>query len=102
MIVNGGGQKSKAVAHYRAGNPIKHCGVCQNYIGKACKVVAGPINPYMISDDYVPFSPNPLKEKGITYTLQGNIVKPGPARVAPGGGGSALLSVGYTGNKLLG
>ena len=70
----GAGTMSPEDASYRKGNPIKHCGVCTNYTGGACKVVAGPINPYMVSNEFNPWRPNPLHEDGVHFHLKGTDV----------------------------
>ncbi len=74
MIDPGGGQQSQEQASYRNGNPIKHCGICVHYKGGACEVVAGDINPYMVSNEFDPWRPNPLHAKGVHFYLKGNEV----------------------------
>jgi len=68
-----GGTMSKEQAQYRNGNPLKHCGLCRNYQGDSCKIVAGSISPYMISNEYNPHT-NPLQAQGITFSLHGSEV----------------------------
>jgi hypothetical protein len=68
-----GGKISKEQAQYRKGNPLKHCGLCQNYVGSACTVVEGKINPYMISNKYHAHL-NPLQADGVTFKLKGGKV----------------------------
>ena len=77
MMDAGGGppaQQSPEQAQYRTGNPIKHCGICTHYKGGACEVVVGDINPYMVSNEFNPWRPNPLHAKGIHFYLKGTDV----------------------------
>ena len=69
-----GGQQSQEEASYRHGNPIKHCGICVHYKGGSCEVVEGDINPYMVSNEFDPWRPNPLHSKGVHFYLKGNEV----------------------------
>lgn len=50
-------------ANYRAGSPVKHCGICQWYEGgDQCSKVQSPISAYGVSDVYQA-SPNPFGSK---------------------------------------
>lgn len=38
---------------YGRGDPISHCGICVNYLGRGqCKAVMGKVSPYGLSNQY--------------------------------------------------
>jgi hypothetical protein len=77
------GKISQQQANYRAGSPLKNCGLCQHFTGSessepyACTRVAGEISPFGFSDEYGK-QDNPFREndEDHRYAMQGGNVVP--------------------------
>jgi len=80
-------KQSQQEANYRAGNPLKNCGLCEHFEGvpgkapDGCEAVDGTISPFGYCDIYVK-QPNPFGD-GHKYTMRGGQIAPAPSAAAP-------------------
>ena len=84
----GEGKQPQGAVNYRAGTPLKNCGLCEHFEGvpgkapDGCEVVDGTISPFGYCDIYVK-QPNPFGDQH-KYTMRGGQVTPvPPAAAAP-------------------
>ena len=88
----GEGKQPQDAVSYRAGNPLKNCGLCEHFDGvpgkapDGCEVVDGEISPFGYCDIYVKQA-NPFGDQH-KYSMQGGKVTQAPAE-PPG-----LLTIG--------
>ena len=84
----GEGKQPQEAVHYRAGTPLKNCGLCEHFEGvpgkapDGCEAVDGTISPFGYCDIYVK-QPNPFGDQH-KYTMgPGGQIAPAPAAAAP-------------------
>ena len=79
----GEGKQPQGAVNYRAGTPLKNCGLCEHFEGvpgkapDGCEAVDGTISPFGYCDIYVK-QPNPFGDQH-KYTVRGGQVTQAPA-----------------------
>ena len=83
----GEGKQPQEAVHYRAGTPLKNCGLCEHFEGvpgkapDGCEAVDGTISPFGYCDIYVK-QQNPFGDQQYTMGPGGQIA-PAPPAAAP-------------------
>jgi hypothetical protein len=86
MSEPGEGKQPQEAVHYRAGTPLKNCGLCEHFEGvpgkapDGCEAVDGTISPFGYCDIYVK-QPNPFGDQH-KYQLSGDQIMPAAAAAA--------------------
>ena len=84
----GEGKQPQGAVNYRAGTPLKNCGLCEHFEGvpgkapDGCEAVDGTISPFGYCDIYVK-QPNPFGDQHKYRMGPGGQIAPAPAAAAP-------------------
>ena len=83
----GEGKQPQGAVNYRAGTPLKNCGLCEHFEGvpgkapDGCEAVDGTISPFGYRDIYVK-QQNPFGDQH-QYQLSGDQIMPANTMTAP-------------------